>query len=284
MKTPPTAPRRFKQPLWEGGPLDGNRLYVYPEQGLGDVIHFARYVALVEAEARSVTFEVPASLLRLFEESGLAKNLITTGEAPPEFDCHVPLLDLPQLLNTALETIPGRDPYLTVPGKREESWAERMQTNENFRLGIVWAGDPIHKNDRNRSIAASEFLPLTDIAGLSVYSLQVDSEGEAAEIFGDNVTDLAPSLTDFAETAAAMRNLDLIVSADTSVVHLAGALGRPVWTLLPFMPDWRWLLERDDSPWYPTMRLFRQHRRGDWQNVIERVRAALTKQLEQARS
>ena len=203
-------------------------------------------------------------------------------ETPPAFDYHVSLVDLPRHLNTELDTIPAGDLYLTVHAEREEIWAERMKPSENFRLGIVWAGDPIHKNGRNRSIAASQFLPLTDIAGVSLYSLQVDREGEAAETFGDKVTDLAPFLTDFADTAAAMRNLDLIVSVDTLVVHLAGALGQLVWTLLPCMPDWRWLLEREDSPWYPTMRLFRQHRRGDWESVIERVRAALTQRLERA--
>ena len=146
----------------------------------------------------------------------------------------------------------------------------------------MWAGDAIHKNDRNRSIEASLFRPLLKIPGVSVYSLQVGRDGEAAQNFGEEVTDLAPFLGDFADTAAAMVELDLIVSADTSVVHLAGALGKPMWTLLPFIPDWRWLLERDDSPWYPTMRLFRQQTRGDWQAVMDGVCEALKERLANA--
>ena len=195
----------------------------------------------------------PASLTRIFSESGFTQHLIAEGDTPPAFDCHVPLLDLPRHLNTTVESVPGSEPYLIVPAARQEAWAERIGRSEGFRVGIVWVGAPIHTTDQERSIAASECLPLTDIAGLSLYSLQVGRDGEAADVFGDSVTDLAPFLADFADTAAAMHNLDLIISADTSVVQLAGALGQQVWTLLPFMPDWRWMLEREDSPWYPTL-------------------------------
>jgi len=143
----------------------------------------------------------------------------------------------------------------------------------------VWAGNAAHTNDANRSIDPGLLMPLMQIPGISMYSLQVGRDGEAKTVFGDAVTDLASELKDFADTAAVIGNLDLVVSVDTSVAHLAGAMGRPVWTLLPFMPDWRWLLDREDSPWYPSMRLFRQHTIGDWDGVIKRLSAAIIKQV-----
>ena len=191
--------------------------------------------------------------------------------------------DLPQLLNTTLETIPSYNSYLSAPSDLKKEWANRLGPRKKFRLGIVWAGSPTHKNDRNRCIDAFLFQPLTKIRGVSVYSLQVGRNGEAAKIFGDTVTDVAPFLNDFADTAAAVSNLDLVVSVDTSVAHIAGALGWPIWTLIPFVPDWRWLLERDDSPWYPTMQLFRQSERNDWKTVIERLRTELIKTVKLSR-
>ena len=272
-------PRDYLEPLWDGHALDGKTIFIYWEQGLGDAIQFARTMPLLAARGGRVVFQVQEALLRLFQGSGLAENLIGPDESPPPFDCHASLLDLPRLLNTSLETIPGGPPYLKAPPQHEEEWAERLRPDKRLRLGIAWAGSLGHKNDRNRSVEASLFQPLTEIPGVSVYSLQVGGGDEAEQVFGNTVTDLAPSLTDFADTAAAISNLDLIVSVDTAVAHLAGALGRPVWTLLPFMPDWRWLLDRDDSPWYPTMRLFRQQKRGDWQGVFERVVQALRDQI-----
>ena len=152
-----------------------------------------------------------------------------------------------------------------------------------MRVGLVWAGNPAHKDDHNRSMAPALLAPLLDVDGILAYSLQTARQGEAAAAFGGRVHDLAADLTDYAETAAAIANLDLVIAVDTSVAHLTGALGRPVWTLLPVMPDWRWQLERDDSPWYPTMQLFRQATAGDWVEVVARVRAALARQVEQPR-
>ncbi len=284
VKNPLLQPRDYEKPFWDGSDLEGQTIFIYPEQGLGDVVQFVRYLPLVTARGGRVIFEVPPHLARLFQGIDGADTLLRYGETPPPFDFHAPLLDLPRLLNTSLETIPSHDFYLKAAPELEEAWASHLGPWEEFRVGIAWTGNPNHKNDRNRSMEPSLLQPLTEIPGVSVYSLQVWRNGEAVRFFSDNITDLAPFLTDFAETAAVMSNLDLIVSVDTSVVHVAGALGRPVWTMLPFIPDWRWLLERDDSPWYPTMRLFRQEKRGDWKGVIERVSQALTDQLENIRN
>ena len=284
VKDSPLHPRDYEKPFWGGSDLEGQTIFIYPEQGLGDVVQFVRYLPLVAARGGRVVFEVPPHLARLFQGIDGADTLLRGGEPLPPFDSHAPLLDLPRLLNTLLETIPSMTFYLKAAPELEEAWANRLGPWEEFRVGIAWAGNPNHKNDRNRSMEPSLLQPLTEIPGVSVYSLQVGRNGEAVRLFCDNITDLAPFLTDFAETAAVMSNLDLVVSVDTSVVHIAGALGRPVWTLLPFIPDWRWLLERDDSPWYPTMRLFRQEKRGDWKGVIERVSQALTDQLENTRN
>ena len=276
-------PRDYREPFWDGGKLAGKTIFVYPEQGVGDVIQFSRYLPLLAAGGGRVLFEVPKALFRLYAGGGLAENLVKAGESPPPFDCHAPLLDLPRHLKTTAETIPGCSSYLEAAGELKEEWANRLGPLTEFRVGIAWAGNPIHKNDHNRSIEASLFRPLTEIPGISIYSLQVGRNGEAARVFGEGAADLAPHLTDYAETAAAIGNLDLVVSVDTSVAHLAGVLGKPVWTLLAFMPDWRWLLERDDSPWYPTMRLFRQEKRGDWRRVIEDVGKALKDRLANTR-
>ena len=276
-------PRDYEKPSWNGGELKGKTIFVYPEQGLGDTIQFVRYLPLLKQHGCRVVFETPKSLTRLFATVGIADQLIEPGETPPTIDCHAALLDLPQLLNTTLETIPSYYSYLSAPSDLKKEWANRLGPRKKFRLGIVWAGRSAHKNDRNRSIEAFLFQPLTKIRGVSVYSLQVGRNGEAAKIFADTVTDIAPFLNDFADTAAAVSNLDLVVSVDTSVAHIAGALGWPIWTLLPFVPDWRWLLERDDSPWYPTMQLFRQSERNDWKTVIERLRTELIKTVKLSR-
>ena len=188
------------------------------------------------------------------------------------------MLDLPGILGTNLETIPAPANYITSDADLTSAWAKRLGPWEDFRVGMAWGGNPEHTNDANRSIDPGLLKPLIQIPGVSIYNLQVDRDGEAKAVFGDAITDLAPELKDFAETAAVIRNMDLVVSVDTAVAHLAGALGHQVWTLLPFMPDWRWLFDRDDSPWYPSMRLFRQKTAGDWPGVIKRLSAAIVKQ------
>ena len=188
-------------------------------------------------------------------------------------------MDLPRLfrtnLNTILDTLPHGKSYLSTDPDLMQKWADRFGPKQDIRVGVTWAGNPVHRNDRNRSMDPTLLRPLTEIPGISLFSLQVGAEEGALHDIGNELTDTAPFLTDFAETAAAIANLDLVIGVDTSVVHVAGALGRPVWTLLPFIPDWRWQMECDDSPWYPSMRLFRQASPNDWKGTVERVCEAL---------
>lgn len=273
-------PREYASPAWAGEDLAGCTLFVYPEQGYGDAIQFARYLPMLVAKGAKVAFEAPAPLRRLFEAGGFVGTLVGAGEAPLGFDCHAALLDLPGLLGADAATIPPPGGVLGVPEDLVQKWAARIGAPDGLRVGIVWAGRPTYVNDRNRSLAPDALLPLAEVSGLRLYSLQLGHDGAAEAAFGGAVADLAPHIEDFADMTAAMLALDLVISVDTSAAHLAGALGRPVWTLLPFTPDWRWQLERDDSPWYPAMRLFRQQRAGDWPDVIARVADALAQSVE----
>lgn len=267
------AKRTLPRPLWDGADLRGKRILLHCEQGYGDAIQFARYAPLVAARGASVILECPRPLARLFGSIQPLERLVARGDPLPAFDCHGPLLNLPRLLGTTLDSIPAGAPYLNAPAALLATWRERIAAEDRLRVGLVWAGNPKHRNDRHRSIGTAALAPLFSLTGVSFFGLQLDAKATAPGTAA--FVDLAEHLTDFADTAAALSQLDLLISVDTSVAHLAGALGRPSWVLLPFVPDWRWLIEREDSPWYPTMRLFRQHRAGDWASVIERVAAEL---------
>jgi hypothetical protein len=217
-------------------------------------------------------------MARLFEGFDGAHTLVPSEAPCPDLDCHASLLDLPVIMGTTLETIPAPVGYITSNPELTGAWAERLGPWEDFRVGLVWEGNPDNTENARRSIDPGFLKPLIQIPGVSLYSLQVGRDGEAKAVLGDAITDLAPELKDFAETAAIIRNLDLAVSVDTAVAHLAGALGHPVWVPLAFMPDWRWLLDRDDCPWYPSMRLFRQKTAGDWTSVVKRLSAAIIKE------
>ncbi len=275
-----TPARSFAAPAWDGAPLAGRTLFVHAEQGLGSAIQFVRYVPLVAAQGGPAVLECQPPLKRLFEGAlaspeGPAAQLIVKGDALPAFDVHAPLMSLPHLLGTTLTTVPAHVPYLTAPADACVRWAERLENAPLPRVGLTWAGNRNHPNDRNRSLAAEALAPLVRTGAASFFSLQVgQAEGVAAFPAG-TVTDLGPELTDFAETAAVISSLDLVISVDTAVAHLAGALAKPCWLLLPEPAEWRWLEGRDDSPWYPTFRLFRQRVRGDWTDVVARVVAAL---------
>jgi hypothetical protein len=199
------------------------------------------------------------------------------------FDFHVPLMSLPRIFNTRLETIPADIPYLKADPHLVRIWGKRMEANPGFRIGVVFAGHPEHANDAARSIFLSSFLTLKEINGVKLFSLQKEKYAKWTDIslpeFFDQ--DLGEDISDFADTAAIIENLDLVISIDTAVVHLAGALGKEVWTLLPFSPDFRWMIDREDSPWYPTMKLFRQPKPGDWESVFEKVKGCLEKRLKQ---
>jgi tetratricopeptide (TPR) repeat protein len=277
---PPSLPGQ----CWDGSNLQGQTILLYADQGLGDAIQFIRYVPQVVQQNGRILVECPLELHRLFETiPGIAK-LIARGQPLPQFDRHVLLTSLPHLLNSTLETIPNQVPYLSPPDSAVD-WIE--PSSDPLRLGIVWAsGKPgIFKRFRSyqsRTASLPIFMELLTVPGVELYSLQVGIH--AADIaqlgYSQQIYDLSHHLKDFADTAAAIAQLDLIISVDTAVAHLAGALGKPVWVLLPFAPDWRWMLDRDDSPWYPTMRLFRQEHPGDWEGMMKKVVAALTLELE----
>jgi len=265
------------QPLWDGSDLNGRRILLHTEQGAGDAIQFVRYVDFVRSRGGQVILLAPASLSRLM--SWLPRCEVTTLEAalpPADFRC--PLMSLPRLAGTDLETIPPPAQFV-IPEAMKQKWTAKLGPAPGTKAGIVWAGNPGHNNDRNRSLPCRLFAPLLELPRVDWFSLQV---GPAAAQLAEpaiqgRIRNLAPELTDYAETAAAISQLDLVITADTSVAHLAGSLGTPVWMLTPFAPDWRWLLERSDSPWYPGMRLFRQKVAGDWEGVMRAVGVALGK-------
>ena len=263
--------RGFTQPLWRGEDLHGRTILLHAEQGLGDTIQFCRYASLVADRGGRVVLEAPRALLRLLSGLQGVDRLIAAGEPLPAFDFHCPLMSLPTVFGTTLATIPATIPYIHVKETRRQFWQQRLGPSSGRRVGIVWAGNPKHKNDRNRSLPFAALTPLWNIPGIRWYSLQV----------GERQTDLiaAPPGVDFAETAAAMSQLDLVVTVDTSVAHLAGAIGRSNWVMLPFAPDSRWLTGRQDSPWYPSVRLFRQTERGEWGHVMNDIAAALAVEL-----
>jgi hypothetical protein len=257
-------PRDFKEPRWQGEPLVGKTILLHAEQGAGDTIQCLRFVPQVEARGGRLLLELPQTLMRLATSLEGGGEIIAQGRKPPPFDVHCAFMSLPRVLGTTLDTLPAKVPYLHADPALIERWARRLAgTGSGLKVGIAWAGNPKHAGDRRRSIPLERLAPILDVPGIRFYSLQVgERAGDLARLPGaqarDKVVDLAPELTSYAETAALLAHLDLLVSVDTSVVHLAGALGRPCWVMMPFSPDWRWLLERDDSFWYPTLRLFRQ--------------------------
>ena len=271
-------PRRvFQQPLWDGALHPGARILLDAEQGLGDTIQFLRYVPLVKQTGATVLVECQPRLVPLLETVPEIDQVIAAGSPLPSFDAHLPFLSLPVVFHTTLETIPKWVPYLRVPQTKLESWRRRVGAGGFKKVGIAWAGSPTYKKDRDRSLPLSEFAPLSGIPGIRLFSLQkMTGESELSSgAAGLEIEDLEAGANEITDTAAAIQSLDLVIAADTMVAHMAGALGAPVWTLLPFAADWRWLLGREDTPWYPTMRLFRQSRPGEWRPVIERVAEAL---------
>ena len=267
---------RFSSEVWDGAPLRGKTILIHAEQGLGDTLQFVRYGKDVAARGGRVILEChPAQKSLLLDISGF-DAVIGKGESLPEYETHVSLLSLPRIFGTNLDSIPADVPYLSSPIGVAIPGNLHLE-KDRLKVGLAWAGNPNHLNDRNRSIPLEKFDSLLKLKGIKFYSLQVGSSVDdiARLSLNEFIEDLSPKLTDFAATAAAVDKLDLVISVDTSIVHLAGAMARPVWTLLPLAPDWRWLLGRDDSPWYPTMRLFRQGAIEDWESVLVRVGAAL---------
>jgi tetratricopeptide (TPR) repeat protein len=269
------TPRTSPQPLWLGAPLKGARILLHAEQGLGDSLQFLRYVPLVQAAGGRVMLDLPAKLHRLVRGFPGILALANTGDPLPYFDCHCPLMSLPLALGTTLETVPAQVPYLSAPPEALAAAALLPWPASGLKVGLAWTGNPDHPKNKFRSVPLDLLESLFDLEGVHFFSLQMGPA--AAELAARKlpIADLAPVTGDMADTAAQMAHLDLIVSIDTSMAHLAGALARPVWVLLGHSPDWRWLMDREDSPWYPTARLFRQPRHDDWPSVIARVRTAL---------
>lgn len=264
-------PRSFSQPLWRGESLDGKAVLLHSEQGLGDSIQFLRYVPMVSAAGGKVILNVPASLRRLAEMLPGVQHITVDSDPLPSFDFHAPLMSLPLAFKTRLESIPGEVPYLQVPEDALQTAQAIPWDAKKVRVGLVWSGNPKCTEDQNRSLKLEHFQSLFGLESCAFYSLQIGGAADQIAAFEGGIFDLRAAIHDFADTAALMTHLDLIITADTSVAHLAGALARPTWTLIPFAPDWRWLMEREDSPWYPTMRLFRQTTFGDWSLVMDRV-------------
>jgi tetratricopeptide (TPR) repeat protein len=271
--------RDFSQSLWDGQPLEGRAILLHAEQGLGDAIQFVRYAALVQQRGGTVIVECPRPLLSLLRSCAGIDRLVERGEELPTFNLQAPLLSLPGIFHTVLETIPADVPYLYANQGLMEHWREELGRIAGFKIGIVWQGTSI---DPARIIPLSCFESLAGLPGVRFFSLQ---KGRGVEQLQDlagrfPVTEVGSRLDNFMDTAAVLVNLDLVISCDTAVAHLAGALAVPVCVALPFVPDWRWLLNRSDSPWYPTMRLFRQKKPGDWAGVFEEIKAELCVQLQ----
>jgi tetratricopeptide (TPR) repeat protein len=273
--------RDFAQPLWLGEAVPaGKTILLHSEQGFGDTIQFCRYAPLVAARGLRVLLEVPAPLKDLAASLAGVAERISANDRLPHFDLHCPLHSLPLALGTRIETIPAQVPYLSAPAQNMGRWSAALGPKRRLRVGVAWSGSPAHRNDANRSIKLGALRPILDVDADFV-SLQKDVRPDDATVLQDcsDLLNFADALETFADTAAVIANLDLVISVDTSVAHLAGALAKPVWVLLPFVPDFRWLLDREDSPWYPTARLFRQDSPGDWPGVIRRVVIELEKLL-----
>ncbi|GIX47091.1 MAG: hypothetical protein KatS3mg131_1302 [Candidatus Tectimicrobiota bacterium] len=278
-----SPPPPLRQPRWDGSPLHGQTIFVYAEQGLGDTLQFVRYLPLVAALGGRILFACQPPLARLLQRLPAIAHLIVANGIPvPEepFDVHAPLLSLPGLLHTTEATIPAAVPYLTPDPELVEKWRPHLAPLPGYKVGLVWAGNARHPNDRRRSCTLAQLAPLAQVPGVTLVSLQKGPAAQQVALLSAlPLVDYSHELHDFADTAALVAHLDLVISVDTAVAHLAGAMGKPVWTLLPFSPDWRWQWHRPQTPWYPTMRLFRQPRPGDWPAVVQQVVAALATQV-----
>jgi tetratricopeptide (TPR) repeat protein len=269
--------RRFERPRWDGSDPAGKTIFVHTEQGFGDMIQFVRFVPELIARGAKVILESPAELVRIFQGFG---EVLSPGQVIPAHDMHCPLLSLAGVFGVTAESIPAPIPYLKGEPSLVEQWSRRFDSSDKrLRVGLVWGGRGTHTNDRNRSMKLRQFGPLASVKQAAFYSLQ---KGAAAAELADpppgmQLIDWTAELGDFADTAALIQNLDLLITADTAVAHLGGSMGKPVWVLVPAVPDWRWMLEREDSRWYPTVRLFRQRLVGEWAEVMGRVAGELGK-------
>ncbi len=268
---------------WDGSPLGGQTILLYAEQGHGDTLQVLRYLPQVRRTGARVVLRCGRDLKSLVSRCGLADLVIGPDDPLPAFDRHAALMSLPGLFDTTSETVP--EPVRTLAPRSElvEAWRDRLVFPGTLRVGICWQGNPNHQKDSARSVSPERFVELADVPGVRLVSLQ---KGAALPVTsrvhsGSNLVDLGGDWADFEELAAIVSHLDLVISVDTSVAHLAGSMGKPVWIALPFAADWRWMIDEDASPWYPSARLFRQPARGDWASVFGRLRDALAELIRQ---
>ena len=269
--------RNFTAPLWLGAePLDGKTILLHAEQGFGDTIQFVRYAPLLAARGATVVLEVQAELVRLLSGMAGVAAAVARGASLSPFDFHCPLLSLPLAFATDLATVPADIPYIAPAGDDTAIWRARLRGGQ-VRVGLVWSGEPSHDNNLNRSLRLATLAPLFDVPGVRFISLQHELREDDAPVLQSlsQIFQIEEKFKDFADTAATLAQLDAVISVDTAVAHLAGAMGKPLFLLLPFAADFRWLRERADSPWYPSARLFRQPRFGDWDSVVNVVRQEL---------
>jgi hypothetical protein len=264
--------RVLPRPVWQGGELVGKTLLVMAEQGLGDTIQFARYLPWLAASGARVILACMPTLFPLMRQLPGVQVVDRDAAAPPDYDLWVDLLDLPGLMRTRPTNIPNARGYLTADKARMRAWQAALPAGR--KIGLVWSGNSRHPNDQRRSMPLEALAPILARSDICFVNLQV---GRHAALLSSlsHVFDAAPALSDFGETAAVIANLDLVMAVDTATAHCAAALGKPVWLMLPYTPDWRWMLERDDTPWYASMRLFRQTSPGDWAGVTHRMATAL---------
>ena len=263
------------KPRWDGSSFKSGRLLVHYEQGLGDNIQFVRYLPMIKARGGTVIFETLKPLINLLSGFPGVDELVEyvpNRKLPLEYDVYTSLLDMPFIFETTVETIPSQVPYIYADPSKVQYWWDKL-SGPGLKVGIVWAGSPEHGNDRYRSCSLKNFAPLGKIEGVRLYSLQKGPAAKQMDEYAGTVllTNISEHFNDFTDTAAAIDNLDLVISVDTSVLHLSGAMGKPTWALLPYAPEWRWMLNRQDSPWYPTMRLFRQSNWNDWDWLFRSV-------------
>ena len=270
------ARTQLKDTLWGGEDLAGRTILLHGEQGFGDTLQFCRYAPLVAERGGKVILRAPRPLVSLLSSLDGVTQVVAEEDPAPPFDRHCPLMSLPWLFGTGLETIPAPASYLGPSEAVRAAWAARLGAREGLRVGLVWSGNPTYGNDRNRSLPFDALAPLWGVDGVRWFSLQLgERRSDLAGAPSGSIEDLSPHLGDFSETAGALSQLDLVLTVDTAVAHLAGACGRQTWVMLPHVADWRWLRERSDSPWYPSLRLFRQTDRGNWGDVVADIARAL---------